>query len=56
MNKVSWRRILQRAGHEFPNEGGASVVQMREGSQTREAPQAAWANYGEPPHAGTWRA
>ena len=51
MNKVSWRRILQRAGHEFPNEGEASVIQMREGSQLREAPRAAWANYGAPPHA-----
>jgi hypothetical protein len=54
MNKVSWRRILQRAGHEFPNEGGASVVQMRENSQIREAPRTAWANYGAPPpHAET---
>ena len=51
MNKVSWRRILQRAGHEFPNDGGA-VVQMREGSQIRENPQAAWGSYGAPPHRG----
>jgi hypothetical protein len=42
MNKVSWRRILQRAGHEFPNERRASVTQMREGSQTRENPRAGW--------------
>ena len=48
MNKVSWRRILQRAGHEFPNDGGA-VVQMREGSQIRENPQG-WGSYGAPPH------
>ena len=51
MDKVSWRRILQRAGHEFPDEGGASVVQMRESSQIREAPRTAWANYGAPPQA-----
>jgi hypothetical protein len=50
MTKVSWRRILQRAGHEFPNGGGA-VIQMREGSQIRENPQAARDNYGaRPPH------
>lgn len=50
MTKVSWRRILQRAGHEFPNGGGA-VIQMREGSQIRENPQPARDNYGmRPPH------
>ena len=46
MNKVSWRRILQRAGHEIPNDGGGAVIQMREGSQKRENPRAGW---GAPP-------
>lgn len=51
MNKVSWQRILQRAGHEFPNEGeGSSVVQMREGPPARENPRAARNDYGAPPH------
>ena len=49
MNKVSWRRILQRAGHEFPNDGGA-VIQMREGSQIRENPRPARSSHGAPPH------
>jgi hypothetical protein len=35
MNKVSWRRILQRAGHEFPNEGAPvptqEPLQIRDG-------------------------
>jgi hypothetical protein len=30
MNKVSWRRILQRAGHEYPDDGGEAVVQIGE--------------------------
>lgn len=50
MNKVSWRRILQRAGHEFPNDGGEAVLQMRKGSQIRENPRAAWGSYNAPPH------
>jgi hypothetical protein len=45
MTKVSWRRILQRAGHEFPN-GGRAVIQMREGSQIGENAQAARDNHG----------
>jgi hypothetical protein len=30
MNKVSWRRILQRAGHEFPDETGAAIIPMQD--------------------------
>jgi hypothetical protein len=37
MDKVSWRRILQRAGNEFPSETGAAIIQMRPGSQTLES-------------------
>lgn len=43
MNKVSWQRILQRAGNEFPSETGASIIQMRPGSQTLES---AWRSRG----------
>jgi hypothetical protein len=47
MNKVSWRRILQRAGHEFPNETGAAIIPMqdahrlaRQGSRSPGEPKA----------------
>lgn len=52
MNKVSWRRILQRAGHEFPSDRGGAVIQMREGSQIREHASDDWDSYSAPVHPG----
>ncbi|WP_088346190.1 MULTISPECIES: hypothetical protein [Rhodomicrobium] len=38
MNQVSWRRILQRAGSDYPGEGGGSVINMQERMPERRSP------------------